>query len=49
MMRAPLAYLRHRIENRSTNFLRFSLEEDSPLFKLGMRTYFWVKGRGFSH
>ena len=48
MMRAPLAYLKHRIEKRSTNFLRFSLEEDSPLFRLGVRTYFWAKGQGFS-
>ena len=49
MRRAPLAYLKHRIENRSANFLRFSLEEDSPLFRLGMRTYYWAKGQGFSH
>jgi hypothetical protein len=49
MMRAPIAYLKHRIERRSTNFVRFSLKEDSQLFRLGMRTYFWAKGRGFSY
>jgi len=48
MMRAPLAYLRHRIVKRSTNFLRFSLGEDSQLFRLGVRTYFWSRGQGFS-
>jgi len=48
MMRTPLAYLKHRIEKRSTNFLRFSLKEDSQLFRLGVRTYFWAKGRGYS-
>jgi hypothetical protein len=48
MMRAPLAYLKHRIAKRSTNFLRFSLKENSQLFNFGMRTYFWVKGQRFS-
>ena len=47
MMRTPLAFLKHRIEKRSTNFLRFSLKENSHLFRLGVRTYFWAKGRGF--
>ena len=49
MMRAPLAYLKHRIARRSTNLLRFSVKEDSQLFRLGARTYFWLSGRGFSY
>jgi hypothetical protein len=49
MMRAPLAYLKHRIAKRSTNLLRFSLNEESQLFRLGARTYFWLSGRGFSY
>jgi len=48
MMRAPLAHLKHRIEKRSINFLRFFLKENSHLFKLGVRTYSWAKGKGFS-
>jgi hypothetical protein len=48
MMRAPLDYLRYSIETRAVNAVRFSLNEDSPLYRLGMRTYFWMKGSGFS-
>jgi hypothetical protein len=48
-MRAPLSYLKDRVAKRSTNFLRFSLKEDSQLFRLGARTYFWLSGRGFSY
>jgi len=48
MMRAPLDYFRRSIETRAANLVRFSLNEGSPLYALGMRTYFWMKGAGFS-
>ena len=48
MMRAPLDYLRHSIERSAVDLVRSSLDERSPLYALGKRTYFWVKGTGFS-
>ena len=44
MMRAPLDYLRHRIQSRAVDFARFSLEPDSASFKTAKRTYNWLKG-----
>ena len=48
MLRAPLDYLRNRIERRITNLVRFSLPEDSLLYSLGLKSYFWAKGAGFN-
>jgi len=44
MMRAPLDYLIHRLEKRTTGLVRFSLQEDSRAYTLAARTYFWLKG-----
>jgi hypothetical protein len=45
-MRAPLDYLKHRIEKQAIEALRFNLEQDSPLYTIGAKTYHWVKALG---
>jgi hypothetical protein len=44
MARAPLDYLKHRIEQLAVEKVRYKLEEDSPFYKLSARTYHFVNG-----
>jgi hypothetical protein len=48
MQRAPMAYFKNILSRRVTNFVRFSLSEDSSLYSIGLKSYFWLKGAGFS-
>jgi hypothetical protein len=42
--RYPLGYLRHRVEKRAVQAIRYSIEEDGSIYKACARTYHWVKG-----
>jgi hypothetical protein len=41
--RYPLGYLRHRVEKRAVQAIRYSLEQDGSLYKACARTYHWMK------
>ncbi len=45
-MRAPLDFLKHRVEKQAIEALRFNLTQDSTLYTIGARTYHWVKALG---
>ena len=44
--RHPLGYLRNRIEKGTVLAIRNSLEEDGTVYRMGARTYHWIKGIG---
>lgn len=40
----PLGYLRHQLEKRAVQRIRYSIEEDGRLYQTCARSYHWLKG-----